>query len=125
MKLDKLTTLFVVDRIEPCLLSWEKLGYRVIVRVPEQGVADFVLLKGDAGELMLQTRKSLAGDLPAIAERKPSFLLYADVASLAEAKKALPEAKIVVSERKTFYGATESWVELEGGVFLALAEHGK
>ena len=27
----KLTTLFVVDRIEPCLPSWEALGYKVTV----------------------------------------------------------------------------------------------
>ena len=125
MKLDKLTTLLVVDRIEPCLPAWEKLGYSVVARVPEQGTADFVMLNGKAGELMLQTRKSLAGDLPGIAEQKPDFLLYADVASLAEAKKAISDAKVIVSERKTFYGAKEAWVELEGGVFLALAEHDK
>ena len=125
MKLDKLTTLLVVDRIETCLPTWEKLGYTVAVRVPEQGAADFVILNGKPGGLMLQTRKSLGADLPGIAEKKPGFVLYADVASLAEAKKALPDAKVIVSERKTFYGATESWVELEGGVFLGLAEHDK
>ena len=125
MKLAKLTTLLVVDRIEPCLPSWEKLGYAVLARVPEQGVADFVMLKGNAGELMLQTRKSLSSDLPAIAERKPAFVLYADVASLTAAKAALPDAKVIVSERKTFYGAKEAWLELEGGVLLGLAEHDK
>src|SRR5689334_10105895 len=108
MKLDKLTTLLVVDRIEPCLPTWEKLGYSVLARVPEEGAADFAMLKGNAGELMLQTRKSLAGDLGAIAEKKPDFLLYADVASLAQAKKAIPDAKVIVSERKTFYGAKEA-----------------
>jgi hypothetical protein len=123
MNLDKLTTLLVVDRIEACLPTWEKLGYTVGARVPEQGDAVFVLLNGKAGELMLQTRKSLAEDVPGIAERKPSFLLYADVRSLAEAKKALPNAKIFIDERKTFYGAKETWVEVEGGVFLGLAEH--
>jgi len=125
MKLDKLTTLLVVDRIEPCLLPWEKLGYTVVARVPEAGEADFVLLRGHAGELMFQTRKSLASDLPGVAERTPEFLLYADVASVAEAKKAIPDAKVLVNERKTFYGATESWVVLEGGVVLGLAQHGK
>jgi hypothetical protein len=123
MKLEKMTTLLVVDRIETCLPTWENLGYAVAVRVPEQGTADFVILNGGAGELMLQTRKSLAGDIGAIAEKNPRFLLYADVASLAEAKKAIPNAKVIVGERKTFYGATESWVELEGGVFLGLAQH--
>ena len=74
---------------------------------------------------MLQTRKSLSEDLPAIAERRASYVLYADVGSLADAKKAIPEAKVLIAERKTFYGAKEAWVELEGGVFLGLAEHDK
>jgi hypothetical protein len=125
MKLDKLTTLLVVDSIEPCLPSWEKLGYAVVARVPEQGVLDFVMLHGNPGELMLQTRKSMAADLPAIAEKRPTFALYADVASLTAAKRALPDAKVHVSERKTFYGAKEAWLELEGGIFLGLAEHDK
>ena len=123
MKLDKLTTLLVVDRIEPCLPAWESLGYAVMARVPETGDANFVMLQGKAGELMLQTHRSLGEDLPAIAQKKPGFLLYADVGSLATAKKALPDAKVVINERKTFYGAKEAWLELEGGVFLGLAEH--
>ena len=120
----KLTTLFVVDRIEPCLPAWEALGYRVIVRVPETGPLGFVILKSKLGELMLQTKKSLAADMPSVAKRKPRSLLYADVSSLAEAKKALRGAKILVPRRKTFYGATEAWLELEGGVILGLAEVG-
>ena len=123
MNLDKLTTLLVVDRIETCLPSWEKLGYTVAVRVPETGEANFVILQGKAGQLMLQTHRSLTDDLPAIAEKKPTFMLYADVGSLATAKKAVTDAKIIVSERTTFYGAKEAWVELTGGVFLGLAEH--
>jgi len=120
----KLTTLFVVDRIEPCLPAWEALGYRVIVRVPEVGPLGFVILKSKLGELMLQTKKSLAADLPSVAKRKPRSLLYADVTSLTEAKKALRGATVLVPRRKTFYGATEAWLELEGGVILGLAELG-
>ncbi|HMI88500.1 MAG TPA: hypothetical protein VK550_30670 [Polyangiaceae bacterium] len=125
MKLDKLTTLLVVDRIESSVSTWEALGYKVVARVPEQGTADFAMLQGNAGELMMQTRKSLGSDLPGVAERKTAFLLYADVASLAEAKKAIPQAKVIVSERTTFYGAKEAWVELENGVVLGLAQHDK
>ena len=38
----KLTTLFVVDAIEPCLPTWEALGYAVTVRVPDEGPLGFV-----------------------------------------------------------------------------------
>jgi hypothetical protein len=124
MKPEKLTTLLVVEAIEPCLPVWEALGYAVAVRVPEKGTLGFVILKSKLGELMLQTKRSLAEDLPDVAARRPTHLLYADVSSLTEAKKALRGATVIVPRRKTFYGATEAWLELEGHVILGLAEHG-
>jgi hypothetical protein len=125
--LKKITTLLVVDQIEACLPSWQALGYSLTVRVPETGKLDFAILKGPssgAAELMLQTRASLGEDLPLVAKKKPAFLLYADVDSLEPARRALPEAKVLVEERTTFYGATESWLELPGGTILGLSQHG-
>lgn len=123
MKLEKLTTLLVVDAIEPCLPTWKKLGYEVTVRVPESGKLGFVILQGNAGELMLQTRASLGEDMSSVAQKKPSHLLYGDVKSLTAAEKALAGAKVIVPRRKTFYGADEIWFELENGFILGLAEH--
>ena len=125
MTLDKLTAILVVDRIEDCLPTWIALGYAVTVRVPDEGVLDFVMLAGTASELMLQTKTSLAVDLPDVAKRGPSTLLYADVGSLDEAKSALPAAVVIVPYRETFYGAKEAWVELPGGTVLGLSEHPK
>ena len=123
MKAKKVTPLFVVDRIEPALPQWEALGYEVKVRVPDEGPLGFVILGSKAGELMFQTKKSLAADVPQVAEKKPKALLYADVDSIADAKKALSGAEVLVARRRTFYGATEAWLELEGGVIVGLAEH--
>lgn len=124
MKLDKLVTLLVVDAIEDCLPAWEAVGFKVAGRVPDAGALGFVILKAPCGELMLQTRKSLAEDLPDVASRRPTHLLYADVPSLTEAKKALRGAEVIVPRRKTFYGATEAWLVLDGKVILGLAEQG-
>lgn len=121
--LQKLTTVVIVEAIEPALPSYQALGYQLTVRVPDSGTLGFAIMNGPAGELMLQTRTSLAEDLPDIARRNPGLLLYGDVRSLAEAKRALPDAKVIVAERKTFYGATEAWLELPGGTFLGLAVH--
>jgi hypothetical protein len=122
--LTKLTTLLVVDQIESALPAWEALGYSVGVRVPESGVLGFVILKGpNDSDLMMQTRASLSEDLPVVARKKPSFLLYADVTKLAKARESLDKAKVLVEERTTFYGARESWLELENGVILGLSEH--
>ncbi|MEO7033277.1 MAG: hypothetical protein ABI548_05415 [Polyangiaceae bacterium] len=125
MKLTKLTTLLVVDAIEPCLNTWQALGYAITVRVPEEGPLGFTILSGPAGELMLQTRSSLAEDLPAVHAKQPSHLLYGDVASLETATKAAlaSNAKVLVPQRKTFYGADEIWFELTDGMILGLAEH--
>jgi hypothetical protein len=123
MMLQKLTTLLVVEAIEPCLPSWQKLGYEITVRVPAEGPLAFAILVSSAGELMLQTRVSLAEDLPAVAAKEPTHLLYGDVASLATASKSLADARVLVPLRKTFYGADEIWFELENGAILGLAQH--
>lgn len=123
MKLEKITTLLVVESIESCLPTWERLGYSVAVRVPDTGVLGFVILNGEQGELMLQTRKSLEEDLPSVSKLDPTYVLYADVKSLARTKRALPDARVLVDERTTFYGAKEAWLQLEGGTILGLAEH--
>ena len=114
--------LLVVAKIEPCLPIWKALGYEVTVRVPEKGTMGFVILVGKAGEVMLQTKKSLADDLPAVAKRKPTHLLYADVPSLAKATKSLAKAKLLVAKRTTFYGANEAWFELPDGQILGISE---
>jgi hypothetical protein len=124
MKLEKLTTLLVVDRIESCLPTWKALGYDVTVRVPDEGELDFVILSSKLGELMAQTKRSLADDLPLVAARSPSALLYADVPSLTAAKAELTGAEVLVPERKTFYGALEAWVVLPGGTVLGLSQRG-
>jgi hypothetical protein len=123
LALTKLTPLLVVDEIEPCLAQWQALGHTLTVRVPETGPSNFVILNGPSGEVMMQTKASLAEDLPGLGDRKPTYLLYADVKSLAAARAALPSAKVIVEERTTPYGAKESWLELENGTILGLAEH--
>ena len=123
MKLKKLTTLLVVDAIEPCLETWQALGYEIALRVPDEGTPGFVILAGPSGELMLQTRASLEQDLPAVLALRPTHLLYGDVHSLAEAQGSLLGSRVIVPKRKTFYGASEIWFELDSGVILGLAEH--
>lgn len=121
--LKKLTTLLIVDAIEPQLPIWQKLGYETVTRVPDTGALGFVILKGNAGELMLQTKASIKEDIPDIAKRNPAVGLYADVDSITKTQGSLSGAELIVDQRKTFYGATESWFVLPGGTVLGLAEH--
>ncbi len=124
MQINGLTPLLVVDAIEPVLAFWcERLGYREVARVPEKGPLGFVLLASGKSQLMLQTKESLEGDLPAIAKRKPASVLYVDVDSIASAEEAMRGAPIVVPLRETFYGAKEFAVDDGSGHVTIFAEH--
>jgi hypothetical protein len=71
---------------------------------------------------MLQTHASLAEDLPATKALAAKHALYMDVDSLADAKKSIAGARVLVEERTTFYGAKESWVVDPSGVLVGFAE---
>jgi uncharacterized glyoxalase superfamily protein PhnB len=126
MTIEKVTPLFVVDRIEPCLPFWcETLGYERRVEVPHEGALGFALLENGAGEIMLQTRASLEGDLPLVAARSPSALLFIEVDSLTHVQEATRGANVIVAERTTFYGMRETVVVDPAGTVIIFAQKQK
>jgi hypothetical protein len=72
---------------------------------------------------MLQSRRSLADDLPAVAVRAPSTVLYLDVEDLDEALPSLDGLDVLAGPRTTFYGAREVFVLDPAGQILGFAEH--
>jgi hypothetical protein len=119
----KVTPVRIVDRIEPCLPFWcDQLGYDKRAEVPHEGAVGFVLLENAAGEIMLQTRQSLAADLADAAKLDPHTVLFIEVKSLAAARKATRRARVLVEERTTFYGMRESVVVDPGGTVVIFAE---
>jgi uncharacterized glyoxalase superfamily protein PhnB len=123
MNITKVTPILVVDRIEPCLPFWEgQLGYARVVEVPHEGALGFVVLTRAGSEIMLQTRASVAVDLPAVAARAPATVLYADVASLDDALAATAGTTVLVPPRTTFYGAREAAVLDPAGNVVIFAE---
>ena len=125
MNIKKVTPLLVVDRIEPSLGFYEKLGYGAVVSVPHEDHLGFVLLAQGDSQLMLQTRSSLAADLPAVAHAGATSLLYVDVESLEAALVAAAGSEILVPTRTTFYGAREAFVREASGQIVAFAEEEK
>ncbi|HEY2513258.1 MAG TPA: VOC family protein [Polyangiaceae bacterium] len=127
MKITKATPILVVDRIEPALALWTgPLGYEKTVEVPDGDRAAFVLLVKDGHEVMLQTRASVEGDLPAMAKLDARVAMYLDVPSLAAAKRELEKSEgveVLVPERTTFYGARELWIRDGAGNVIGFAEH--
>jgi hypothetical protein len=119
----KVTPIRIVDRIEPCLPFWcAQLGYARRAEVQHEGALGFALLENEAGEIMLQTRASLAADIDAAAKLEPHTVLFIEVKSLAVARAATRGARVLVEERTTFYGMRESVVVDPAGTVVIFAE---
>ncbi len=126
LKIKQITSVLLVDAIEPALPLWEtQLGFTRVAEVPHEGRLGFVILVRDGTQVMMQTRASLEVDLPKVAKRAPTSVLYVDVESLEPAAAAIAGAEIVVPERTTSYGAREIWVQDGAGQIVGFAEHNR
>lgn len=122
------TPVMVVEAIEPCLEFWmERLGFEMNAEVPHGEALGFVILEKDGVQVMLQTRASLADDLPRMAEAAAgtATALFVEVDDIDAVERALEGAEVVQPRRETFYGATEVSVREPGGHFVTFAEFGK
>jgi hypothetical protein len=117
----KLTPIITVERIEPCLAFWERLGFTRTVEVPLEDALGFAMLERDGIEVMYQSRASVAADVPALAEDGSRSVLYLEVEELDGLLAALDPASIVVPRRKTFYGADEVFVRAPCGTVVGFA----
>jgi hypothetical protein len=123
MKIDKVTPIRIVDRIETCLPFWcDSLGFEKRIEVPQDGALVFVLLEGPGGSYMMQTRSSLGEDIPSAAALEPDVVLYVEVPSLADAKQATRGARVLIDERTTDYGMRESVVVDPQGTVVIFAQ---
>lgn len=124
----KSTPVMIVERIEPVLPFWvERLGFTKTVDVPEGDHLGFVILVKDGVELMFQTWTSVQEDGgPKVWSARPKdhTPLYVEVSDLAAIQRALAGSDVLVPERKTFYGATETIVRAPGGQIVTFAQMG-
>jgi uncharacterized glyoxalase superfamily protein PhnB len=120
--ISKLTPVLIVDSIEACLPFWcERLGFAKTAEVPHGDVLGFVILTSGTTELMLQTRDSVAADLPPLAADAYRTSLYLQVADLAPVRTAVEGLELLFPERTTFYGARELGVRDPAGNPVILA----
>ena len=124
MNIRKSTPIFIVDAITPSAIAfWEATGWKKEIEVPHGDDVGFVMLQNEGREVMLQSRASVKADL-ATNDLDPTCALYVDVVSLEEARAACKAAgaRIVIHERKTFYGARETWVVDPAGILVGYAQ---
>ncbi|MFY9342680.1 MAG: VOC family protein [Planctomycetota bacterium] len=126
--MQKLSPVLFVDAIAPALPFFvKKLGFKVVASVPlRKGskTAGFAILQRDAVEIMLQTRASVRGDVPALADEPNRAMLFVEVADIEAIARSVRGCEVVVPRRKTFYGADEIGVRAPGGHVLLFAQMG-
>jgi hypothetical protein len=131
--LRKATPVLIVDRIEPVVGFWRKLGLSATTAVPDQTATDgrlaFVILAAEGIEIMYQTTASVKEDLLKSAEDKEAFrpdpqqtTLFVEVSRLTEVESALAGERIIMSRRTTFYGSTEVGFADPAGNIVVFAE---
>jgi uncharacterized glyoxalase superfamily protein PhnB len=124
--LKKSTPVLVVERLEPALEFWRKLGVEKVMDVPEGDHLGFVILAGPGIEVMYQTASSVAGDVVAAASDRAAFrsgpqqtFLFIEVGNNREVEQALTGEQLVLPFRTTFYGAKElGYLDRAGNVVV-------
>ena len=124
--INKLTPVVVVDAIEPVLPFWKAAGFNIEVEVPHGDRLGFVILKSASVEVMYQTVDSVREDESAVLEGKRAIgatVLFIEVENLdAVRSKLVKGTDVIVRERKTFYGATETIVRDPAGNVVTFAQ---
>ena len=121
--LQKLTPILRVETIEPQLDFWvNRLGFTKVAEVKEGEELGFAILTLGHIEVMLQSRASLAKDIPVLAKGDfPATVLYLGITDLEEIEKKLQGIEVIVPKRQTDYGAMEIWVRTPGGHVIGFA----
>lgn len=124
-QMESLSPVMFVDEVEPCVDFWVRLGFEVVDTVPHGDVLGFAMLTHGGVMVMLQSRASLADDMPAVNElaRGHNLGLFLRVASLDEVLGRLtPQDERLFEERVTFYGMREVGVLAPGGFPVTFAQ---
>jgi len=124
--IQKATPLLRVERVEPSLTFWvDRLGFQKVTEVMEGDSLGFVILAKGHVEIMLQSRASLAKDLPMLSVGALSpAVVYLGVTNLEEIASKLSPTEIIVPKRTTYYGMDEIWVREPGGHVIGMAAPG-
>jgi hypothetical protein len=123
------TPVLVVEKIEPVVEFWKKLGVTPTTDVPSADGLAFVIFSTAGVEIMYQSVASVQEDLVAAASVREAFrqesqqtTLYIEVSDLADVESRLQGEKLILPRRKTFYGATEVAYAEPAGNIVVFAE---
>jgi uncharacterized glyoxalase superfamily protein PhnB len=119
--------IFVKD-ITKTIEFYQALGFKVVMKMPENGEIDWVMMSCGKVTLMFQTFKSLGSDISEISRLNGgSLLLYIKINEIRKFFERInvslkDKLKIIKGLEKTFYGATEFSIQDLNGYVLTFAE---
>jgi uncharacterized glyoxalase superfamily protein PhnB len=116
--------IFVYD-MNQTIAFYKKLGFEVVMSVPEQGDFVWVMMSCGAVTVMFQTFDSLGSDLSEIKRGTGGPLLfYLKTKGIRNFFEQLQQQGVTILKRleKTFYGATEFSIIDNNGFVLTFAE---
>ena len=121
----RLTSVLLVDRIEPNLDFWvDRLGFEIRLQVRGDDHLEFATLSRGDLAINYRTRDSLHEDTPGMVdgdEHSPWVVIYLQVDDLDEILPRLDGVPVVVPLRETILGTREIFVREPSGRILALS----
>lgn len=115
--------IFVKD-LKKTITFYEKLGFKLIMKVPEEGDLVWAMMNCGNVNFMFQTFDSLGGDIPEISRQDGgSLLFYIQVEEIVKFHDSIKDkVDVIKGIEKTFYGATEFSIRDLNGYVLTFAE---
>ena len=115
--------IFVSD-IRESIQFYEILGFKVIMKVPEEGEPVWAMMNCGSVNFMFQSFESLGEEIPEISRKDGgSLLFYIKIKDIIRFHGRIRDkVKIIKGLEKTFYGATEFSIQDLNGYILTFAE---
>ncbi len=121
--IDAVIPILAVERIEDSLPFWVgRLGFVNVAEVPHGDALGFVMLKLGDLTVELQSRASIAADVPELAPLAGVASVYLKVPDIGAIESALVGYEPIITRRDTFYGAREVVVREPSGHFVFFAQ---
>lgn len=123
---ETITTNIMVENVKETIKFYEeKLGFKKILSVPEQGeILNFAILNKDKISIMLQEQENLISEYPTLRTNEivPTFTLFITVNNVLEIYNELKDkVKIAKELHKTFYGKDEFAIFDNNGNVLTIS----
>ncbi len=125
--MDSISPNIFVRDINETIKFYQLIGFKVVMKVPEQGDLVWAMMSCGNVSFMFQTFDSLGSELPSISRKDGgSLLLYIQTKEIRLFHdKIKDKVNVIKGLEKTFYGATEFSILDINGYILTFAENEK